>query len=218
MSDYPGKYFVIDGADGCGKTTQVNLLEDHLKDKGYDVISIREPGGTEIGEQIREVLRNPSNSRMTPITEFFLLSAARSQLIHEVVIPALKKGKIVLSDRCKFSTEAYQGEAGGMGLAPVKYTADYLFSEYNLKIDGGVIVLPDDSELEALLEEEKHIDRYHQKAIEFHLKVNKAYRRIAKENGLEIIRYIKGEKGKEIEAIMRMQQPMRAYFDSLLIN
>jgi len=220
MSDYPGKYFVIEGADGCGKTTQIELLKDHFESKGYDVILVREPGGTKLGERIREVLKDPSLEKMTTDAECFLFFGPRAQLLSEVIAPAVRQGKIALADRCFLSTVAYQGHAGGFDVGLIKQNAQYLLSKYGISIDGGAVILPEQDKklLEGLLQEEIHIDRFHRKNPEYHMRVNEAYRQLAKEFNLKIIPYIKGEKGKEKEAIGKMQQQMREYFDSLLIK
>jgi dTMP kinase len=102
-------FITFEGPDGSGKTTQISLLADYLRREGYAVVTTREPGGTEIGEQVREVLHNLKNTEMLPSTEIFLFQAARAQLVSEIIRPALVDGKVVLSDRYADSTIAYQG-------------------------------------------------------------------------------------------------------------
>ncbi len=109
-----GLFITIEGIDGAGKGTQVRFLESYMKERGIDFLSLREPGGTSIGEQIREILLVKENPEMCPETELLLFAAARAQLVREVIVPALDLGKWVLCDRFYDSTLAYQ--AGGRGL------------------------------------------------------------------------------------------------------
>ena len=111
-----GIFITFEGIDGCGKSTQCEMLKDFLKANGKDFIFVREPGGTVIGERIREILLDKKNSQMTPRTELLLFEAARAQITEEVIKPALEEGKIVLCDRFFDSSSAYQGMARGMGM------------------------------------------------------------------------------------------------------
>lgn len=106
-----GLFISFEGIDGCGKSTQVARLAKCLKGQGHEVVCTREPGGTRISEKIRMILLNPANTELAPITELLLLEASRAQLVQEVILPALERGAIVLSDRYADSTSAYQ-EAG----------------------------------------------------------------------------------------------------------
>ena len=110
-----GIFITFEGIDGCGKSTQCELLKNYLESNGKDFLFVREPGGTEIGERIREILLDKKNSRMTARTELLLFEAARAQITDEVIKPALEEGKIVLCDRFFDSSSAYQGMARGMG-------------------------------------------------------------------------------------------------------
>jgi dTMP kinase len=102
-------FVTFEGPEGCGKTTQLRLLADHLQKQGYDVLTTREPGGTPIGDRVRAVLLDPLHTEMQPTSEFLLFSAARAQLVEEVIRPHLVSGGIVLSDRFADSSLAYQG-------------------------------------------------------------------------------------------------------------
>lgn len=110
-------FITFEGPDGSGKTTQLTLLEDHLIEQGYDILRTREPGGTFVGEQIRDVLHNLKNATMSPQAELLLFSASRAQIVAEVIRPALGAGKVVLSDRFFDSTYAYQGYGHGLDLS-----------------------------------------------------------------------------------------------------
>lgn len=103
-----GIFIVFEGLDGNGKTTQVKLLEQYLKDKGFDVITTREPGGTPAGEKIREIILE-KDFTIHSLTELFLFEAARAQLVKEVIKPSLNQDRIVISDRDRMSSLAYQG-------------------------------------------------------------------------------------------------------------
>jgi dTMP kinase len=107
-----GKFVVLDGPDGCGKTTQLGRLADALTEAGGRVVRTRDPGGTDIGERIREVLLGSSLDRMDVRCETMLFMASRAQLVSEVIAPALTAGSTVLCDRFISSTCAYQGAAG----------------------------------------------------------------------------------------------------------
>ncbi len=102
-------FITFEGPEGSGKTSQIQLLAEFLRLKGYTVLTTREPGGTRIGDQIRDCLHDVANTEMTPTAEVLLYSASRAQLVREVVQPALAEGQVVLCDRFYDSTIAYQG-------------------------------------------------------------------------------------------------------------
>jgi dTMP kinase len=102
-------FITLEGPEGSGKTSQLPLLADYLRQNGYDVLTTREPGGTSISEQIRTVLHNLENKEMNPRTEILLFQASRAQLVEQVIRPHLNKSGVVLSDRYADSTLAYQG-------------------------------------------------------------------------------------------------------------
>lgn len=110
-------FVTFEGADGSGKTTQIALLAEFLREKGFSVLTTREPGGTPIGDQIRTCLHDVRNTAMTPEAEILLYSASRAQLVQEVIRPALDAGHIVLCDRYADSTMAYQGYGRGLNRA-----------------------------------------------------------------------------------------------------
>ena len=114
-----GLFIVMEGPDGSGKTTQINFLEQYLKEAGYECLITREPGGTVIGEEVRELILNPEYKEMSPVTEMLLYAASRAQLVHEVIGPALEAGRIVISDRFVDSSIVYQGIARNLGISTV---------------------------------------------------------------------------------------------------
>lgn len=119
-----GLMISFEGIDGCGKSTQIGYVEEYLRELGYDVLKTREPGGCMISEKIREIILDIKNEGMSSHTEALLYAAARAQLVEQVILPALREGKIVLCDRFVDSSAAYQGEARGMGMDTIlKYNA-----------------------------------------------------------------------------------------------
>ena len=109
-------FITFEGPEGSGKTTQIKLLSSYLEEKGYPVLATREPGGTNIGDQIRAILLDPQNTEMLPASEALLFSAARAQIVNQVIRPHLAQGDIVLCDRYADSTMAYQGYGHGLEL------------------------------------------------------------------------------------------------------
>ena len=115
-----GLFITFEGTEGCGKTTQFRLLIDHARSAGHTVIETAEPGGTNIGLQIRKILLDPANQELGPTAEILLYFAARAQNVDELVNPALARGELVISDRWTDSSWAYQGTARKLGTALVE--------------------------------------------------------------------------------------------------
>jgi dTMP kinase len=115
-------FFVFEGIDGAGKSTQVALLAEALEARGHEVTRVRDPGGTPLSDRIRGLLLDPE-SPVASSTELCLYAAARAQLVHEVVRPALDAGRIVISDRFTWSTRAYQGAGRGLSLEAIDAVA-----------------------------------------------------------------------------------------------
>ena len=114
-------FFSLEGIDGSGKSTQIDMLIQTLEAEGYSVVRLREPGGAKISERIRELLLDPAfKGIMANDTELLLYNAARAQVIAEIIRPALEAGKIVIADRFAWSTFAYQGYARGLGADKVQ--------------------------------------------------------------------------------------------------
>lgn len=109
-----GLFITVEGIDGCGKSTQARLIAAALGAAGHDVLRLREPGGVKISEQIRAILLDPANAEMGDVCELLLYEAARAQLVHQVIRPALAAGKTVVCDRFYDSTTAYQAFADGL--------------------------------------------------------------------------------------------------------
>jgi dTMP kinase len=128
-----GKFITFEGLDGSGKSTQVEKLARSLRARGVSVTVTREPGGTSTGEKIRDVILHSATSGLSPSAEMALMFASRAQHIHEVILPALAEGRIVLCDRFTDSTEAYQGGGRKLGTKPVLRLHEILCG--NLKPD-----------------------------------------------------------------------------------
>lgn len=127
-----GLFITFEGPDGCGKTSIINLLKEYYKDR-EDIIFTREPGGTEISEKIRDIILSNENTKMSKRTEALLYAASRSQHVDQLIRPAIKDGKIVISDRFVLSSLAYQGGAREIGVNKVKEIND--FATNNLQPD-----------------------------------------------------------------------------------
>ncbi|HTY09463.1 MAG TPA: dTMP kinase [Bacteroidota bacterium] len=173
-------FISFEGLDGSGKTTQAALLVDKLRSQSYIVEFFREPGGTEISERIREILLDKKNLGMSQITELFLFSAARAQLVNQVIKPALLDGKIVICDRYVDSTTAYQGYGRGLRLGAVKTinaVATFgLLPEITFLID-----VPIDEIIERRHKSGVAIDRMESSGREFYEKIRQGYLELAKE-------------------------------------
>lgn len=179
-----GMFIVMEGPDGSGKTTQIDLLREFLHQKGYECIITREPGGTVIGEAIRSIILNPDHKEMADVTEMLLYAASRAQLMHEVIIPALESGKMVISDRFVDSSVVYQGIARGLGKETVASVNAPGIGEHR----PDCVFFIDLSEEEGIhrKKKQKKLDRMEQESIDFHHLVSEGYREVLK-NRPEVI-------------------------------
>jgi dTMP kinase len=176
----------FEGLDYSGKSTQVQLLSDRLTLQDHRVLVLREPGGTEIGEKIRKLLLDKTNTGMTEASELFLFSASRSQLIQEVVHPALDGGMVVLCDRYYDSTTAYQGYGRGITLDVIqtinRYATGGLVPTLTFFLDIPI------REIEKRITAAKtNKDRMESSGIEFYERVREGYLQIAKNESRYII-------------------------------
>ncbi|MEO0415723.1 MAG: dTMP kinase, partial [Verrucomicrobiota bacterium] len=125
-----GKFITFEGTEGCGKSTQIANLRASLEERGVKTILTREPGGTALGEKIRELLQfDPEGEDMTPETELLLFTASRAQLVRQVIAPALAEGTWVIADRFFDSTTVYQGIGRGLSLGLVKAINEFAVGE-----------------------------------------------------------------------------------------
>ena len=125
MRKYSGYFITLEGGEGCGKTSQIPHLADSLRQKGLKVVTVREPGGTPIGEQVRGVLHDDNNIDMHPRTETLLYQASRAQIVEQLLIPRLNEGYIILCDRFADSTLAYQGFGHQRDIQEIKTLITY---------------------------------------------------------------------------------------------
>lgn len=171
-----GLFIVMEGPDGSGKSTQISMLKSYLEEQGYKTLLTREPGGTLIGEKIRDIILDPDHKEMSDVTEMLLYAASRAQLMDQVIVPALEEGTIVLSDRFVDSSIVYQGIARGLGMDTVANVNAPGIGEHR----PDMVFFIDISEEEGLRrkKEQKKLDRLEQQSIDFHHMVSEGYRTV----------------------------------------
>jgi dTMP kinase len=177
-----GIFITFEGIEGSGKSTQLSMLNKWLTNHDYDVVATREPGGTRIGEKIRELLRSGSKDDVfSPRTELMLFEASRAQHMEEIVLPALNNGKIVLCDRFFDSTTVYQGVARAIDTDIVHILND--FSSFEKKPDLTIILdIGVDESMNRLIERETSRDRIEQEDRKFFENVRNGYLSLAQNN------------------------------------
>lgn len=171
-----GRFIVFDGPDGSGKSTQFRRFSRFVQERGLDVCEVREPGGTSIGEHIRQVLLDPANDAMDLRCEMLLYMASRAQLMAERIGPALEAGACVLADRFISSTLAYQGAAGGMPMKDILDVGRVALGEHWPDL----VVVFDVDEATAAKRLNPLLDRMEQKGADYHRCVRQGYLEQAK--------------------------------------
>ena len=169
------KFITFEGIDGCGKSTQARLLLEYMNKSGVESILVREPGGTNISESIREILLHSSSGQMGDRTESLLMTASRTQLTQEVIIPNMDQGKFVIADRYSDSTLAYQG--GGRNLDIEWLIELNNYATFTLLPD--ITFFVDIRSEEALRRLDSNKDRIEGEGIEFQARVRKTYHELA---------------------------------------
>jgi dTMP kinase len=185
-----GFFITFEGIEGCGKTTQVRHLTAYLEGKHLPFLLTREPGGTAIGDRIRQILLSSENSRMEPVTEFFLYVAARAQHVAQSVLPALRDGKTVLCDRFADATLAYQGNGRGLNLAWLEEIHERFLKGLkpdltfllDLPVEEGLRRAWKRMENQAVKE-----DRFEKEALAFHRRVREGYLLLARKEPKRIV-------------------------------
>ena len=171
-----GKLISFEGAEGSGKTTQIARLAKRIAKLERDVVSVREPGGTEIGEQVRNIIvHNSRGDEMCAETELLLFAAARAQLVREVIAPALLKGSIVLSDRFMDSSTVYQGIGRNLAADPVTQINHFAVGNVmpNLTL---VLDVPEEVSLQRIRQRASDVpDRMERENIDFYKKIRQGY-------------------------------------------
>ena len=174
-----GLFIVMEGPDGSGKTTQIEQLSEYLTRLGRTCLITREPGGTGIGEQIRQVILDPDNKGMSEVTEMLLYAAARAQLMKEKIVPAIEAGQVVLSDRFLDSSLVYQGIARGLGVDAVRMVNALGIGSFSPDL----VIFLDLPEEEGIRRKkgQKQLDRMEQESLDFHHMVAEGYRQILRD-------------------------------------
>jgi len=172
-----GLFITFEGIEGCGKSTHANLLAEYLSGKGHTCVLTREPGGTRLGEAVRGVLLNSKDLHISDLSELFLFEACRSQIVKDVIRPALAEKKIVICDRFSDATFAYQGFGGNVGLDIIE-TLDNVATG---SLIPDITILLDIDTIEGLKRaKSKGVDRMEAKDIEYHKRVRAGYMELAK--------------------------------------
>jgi len=170
-------FITLEGPDGSGKTTVSKAIVEKLEQEGYPVLYSREPGGSKIAEEIREVILNPENTLMDVRTEALLYAASRRQHLQEKVLPALKEGKIVICDRFVDSSLAYQGYARGIGIDEV-YQINLFAIEDHLPDMTIYLDISAEEGLRRIHQGREYLDRLDQEGIAFHHAVHEGYEKV----------------------------------------
>ena len=207
-----GYFITVEGSDGVGKSTQIHNIENYFLKLGYEVQLTREPGGTCIGDKLRDILLDVSNDEMNEMTEMLIYAASRAQHIKELIEPSLKKGKIVISDRYIDSSIAYQGYGRRLGEDAVKIVNEY--ASFGL-IPDLTFWLDLDPELgrkrilsrSIIQDKDVTFDRIELEKNDFHNRVREGYKEIARKNPERVHRIDASLKAdevwEEIELILR---------------
>lgn len=170
---HKGIFISFEGTDGSGKTTQIALLSEYLQNRGFEPVTLREPGGVSISERIRSVVLDNQHTEMDQVTEMLLYAAARAQLVVQVIIPALNMGKCVICDRFVDSSYIYQGFARGLGIDTVKAVNDIATRSLMPDI---TFFMDVDPELALKRRYDSSLpDRLEMEGVDFHRKVYEGY-------------------------------------------
>jgi dTMP kinase len=194
-----GIFITFEGPEGSGKSTQLRTLAQRLRNQGREVLETQEPGGTAIGIQIRRILLDPANTKLSPTAEMLLMFAARAQNVDEAILPALADGRIVLCDRFTDSTVVYQGAGRGLG-AEVVYELDRIACR-GLVPDLTFLLDIDTETGLARARRRNNLNhsnetRFDEQDLSFHRKVREAYQRLAADEPRRI-RLIDGNRSRE---------------------
>ncbi len=183
-----GLFITFEGGEGVGKTSVIKAVSERLTKEGVDFIVTREPGGSRIAEEIRSIILDPKNTEREARTEALLYAASRRQHLHEIVIPALNKGTLVISDRYLDSSLAYQGYARGIGREEVysinKFAIENTRPDRTFFLD----LLPEDGLKRIALHRQQQVDRLDREKLSFHQKVYEGYKLLLQRFPERIIR------------------------------
>ena len=178
----PGVFITFEGGDGAGKSTHMRFVVEQLRAHGFEVVQLREPGGTTVGEQLRDIVLDPKNDSISDVTELYIYEAARAQIVSEVIKPALERGAVVICDRFADSTVAYQSYGRGIDRASVeaanKLACQGIWPDRTVFMTTG----GDASVGLARAAEERAADRLELAGIDFHERVARGYAALAADN------------------------------------
>lgn len=174
LDKYCGKIISFEGGEGCGKSTQIERLTKYFKGNGYKVTQLREPGGSEIAEQIRDVILKKENSKMESICESLCFAASRAQLMDEKIIPALNNNHIVILDRFIDSSYVYQGLCKGVGLEKVIQLNEIAIQGHLPYITFYIDIDPEIG-FKRIMQNGREVNKYEMMDIEFHKQVRQNY-------------------------------------------
>jgi dTMP kinase len=206
-----GKFISIEGVEGAGKSTQLAFIQRYLTQLGTRLVVTREPGGTELGEQIRALLLTPTTLGMAVDTELLLMFAARAEHVEQVIKPALEKGDWVLSDRFVDATFAYQGGGRGIDRQRIATLSDWTLK--GLQTDVTFLFdLPVEIGQQRVLSRNQGVDRFEQEKVDFFQRIRERYLQRAKQepNRIKVIDASK--------SIVEIEVQLAALLDNLLIN
>jgi dTMP kinase len=172
-----GLLITAEGTDGSGKSTQIKLMEDYLKGKGFEVIITREPGGNSIGEKIRSLILDPGNSEMAHTTEMLLYASSRAQLVSELIKPAVTMGKMVICDRFVDSSYVYQGFGRGIDIETIETVNRAALNGMEPDITFFFDISPEIALKRRI--DSTGADRIEKEAMDFHMRVYNGYKILA---------------------------------------
>ncbi|MBN1254656.1 MAG: dTMP kinase [Deltaproteobacteria bacterium] len=206
MQASTGVLVTFEGIEGSGKSTQIELTRAYMEQKGYSCLATREPGGTPLGEGIRNFLLGQEELRIDPVTELFLIEADRTQHVAEIIKPALEEGRTILCDRYTDATIAYQGYGRGMDRALIeamnRWATDGLIPQYTILLDCSVEIGMGRAQGEDRFERESH---------NFHQRVREGYLRIAQQDP-QRVKTVSGE-GEPMAIQDNIQRILRPLLD-----
>lgn len=173
-----GLFIVLEGPDGSGKSTMAKMIAQYYQDAGREIVFTREPGGTKISEQIRDIILDNNNTEMAYMTEALLYASSRAQLVSEFIKPNLEKGKVIISERYVYSSIVYQGIARNLGIQRVKEINDYAIDG----LEPDLVLFFDINPEKALNRKlsQGNGDRLENEKLDFHKRVYEGYKEISK--------------------------------------
>lgn len=202
----PGIFITFEGGEGAGKTTHVRILAAALESRGAEVLTVREPGGTKVGEMLRGIVLDPGNAALSARAELLIYEAARAQIVDEVIAPALARGAVVVCDRFTDSTVAYQ--AAGRGLARAFVDAANEFASQGIVPNRTILLRVGEGASEGLARATRRFsaDRLEREGQEFHQRVNEAFAAIAAADPVRV---------RTVTSYTSKRRTARAVFDAL---